>query len=240
MASNADSGNVKGHLILGICSIISALIGVAGTVAVASGTGHLITPSDTREFQKAKQENARLLQENEGLKEEGAGLRQEIEGLKRLNSNLPESDTAQSPALPTSQQQDPSAANRTETVDNFVSQLDGCKKNRNGAVTCMMKVTNTKPDRVVRLYGDWTSIIDSAGNQQKAKLARIGASTAPTPWMFAETTLPTNVAVKVTVGFEGVDADINRLSILTIGMQSLVSNGMPEKEEFQFRGVPLN
>jgi hypothetical protein len=98
---------------------------------------------------------------------------------------------------------------------------------------------NTKADRVVRLFSDWTSIVDSRGNEQKPTVARIGASTNPFPYGYAETTLPTNVPVKVTITFGGVDSDINRLSILTLGLQCLVTNGMPDKEELQFRGIPL-
>jgi hypothetical protein len=61
MASTAESGSVKGPLITGVALVLSALIGAAASILVAFTTGHLTTPSDTREFQKAKQENTRLL-----------------------------------------------------------------------------------------------------------------------------------------------------------------------------------
>ncbi|HEX4769883.1 MAG TPA: hypothetical protein VH351_03565 [Bryobacteraceae bacterium] len=79
MASNAQSENIKGPVISALAVVLSALIGGGATIFGTFATGHLTTPSDTREFQKTKQENMRLLQENEGLKEENTGLRQEVQ-----------------------------------------------------------------------------------------------------------------------------------------------------------------
>ena len=237
MPLNNDPGGVKGPLINAIALIISALIGAGATVFGVFTTGHLTTPNDTREHQKTKQENARLLQENDGLKEENAGLRQENTGLKRQNASLRE-EIAQSSTSATAQPQKSSAAeSKTETeVDNFMFQLDGCKRSA-GGLTCVMRVTNTKQDRAVIIYSNSTSIVDSKGNEQKAKVVKIGASTMPTA---AETTLPTNVPIKATLNFGDVDSDVNRLFILVVGMQYLVSNGAPENERVQFRDIPLH
>ncbi len=225
--------------------IAPAVIGAAATVLAACiaavATGYHLTPtSDTREFQKTKQENMRLLQENEGLKQENAGLRQENTGLKQQNASLHDEIAQASSDTPHDSQarESPAADNTTARVDDFVSRLDGCEKSTSG-VTCVVRIMSIKEDRVVRLYNDWTSIVDSAGNEQKAKVARIGASTNPMLWVYAETTLPTNVPVKAIVSFGRVDSDVNRLSILTLGMQCLVSNGMPDKEQIQFRGITL-
>lgn len=240
MSSNADSGSVKGPLITGVASVLSALIGAIAAIFVASRTGHLTTPDDTREFQKTKQENIRLLQENEGLKQENAGLRQESIGLKQQNASL-HNEIAQtrSDFSQNSQAQERPATESTTRVDDYVSRLDGCQKNTSG-VTCVVRVMNTKEDRTVRLYNAWTSIVDSTGNEQKAKIAMLGASTNSFPWKYAETTLPANVPVRATVTFGRVDSDVNRLSILTLGIECVgVTNGMPDKENIQFRSIPL-
>jgi hypothetical protein len=239
MGPNTPSESIKGPLISGLAVVLSALISSVATIFGTFATGHLTTPSDTREFQKTKQENTRLQQDSVGLQQENSGLRQENTGLKQQNASLHE-ELAQGSTSPVSQPQESAAAeSKTQTADDFVSQLDGCKKTT-GAVTCVLRVTNTKQDHVVRLYNNWTSIVDSAGNEQQAKVARIGASTSPSIWGFAETTLPTNVPVKVSLTFEGVDSDVNRLSILTLGMQCLVNNALPEKETIQFRSIPLH
>ncbi len=221
MASHADSGTVKGALINAAALVLAVLIGAGATIYGTFATGHLTTPSDAREAQKTKQENARLLQENEGLKAESEGLRQEITGLKQQNASLND-EVAQARSNPShdSQAQEPPAAadSTTVKVDDFVSRLDKCQKNTSG-VTCRVRIMNTKEDRVVRLYNDWTRIVDSTGTEEKAKVATLGASTNPYPFMYAETNLPTNVFVGTTVTFGRVDVDINRLSILTIGIQ---------------------
>jgi regulator of replication initiation timing len=207
-------------------TVVAAGIGAAATVLAACitavTTGYHLTPtSDTREFQKTKQENMRLLQENEGLKAEIAGLRQENTGLKQQNASLHD-EIAQTRSDPShdSQAQERPATESTTRVDDYVSRLDGCQKSTS-SVTCVVRVMNTKEDRAVRLYNDWTSIVDSTGNEQKAKVATLGASTNPYPWMYAETTLPANVPVRATVTFGRVDSDVNRLSILTLGIQCL-------------------
>ena len=74
MPFDNGSDTVKGHLILGTATVIAALIGVA-TVFVGTRTGYWTSPNDTREFQKTRQNNARLVQENEGLRQENVGLR---------------------------------------------------------------------------------------------------------------------------------------------------------------------
>lgn len=241
MSSNPDSGSVKGPLITGAASVLSALIGAGTAIFVASTTGHLTTPSDTREFLRVKQENMRLLQENEGLKEENAGLRQENTGLKQQNASLHD-EIAQIRPEPShdSKAQESLVTESTTRVDDFVSRLDGCQKSTSG-VTCVVRVMNNKEDRVVRLYNNWTSIVDSTGNEQKAKVATLGASTNPYPWTYAETTLPVNVPVRATITFGRVDSNVNHLSILTLGIQCVgVTNGMPDKEQIQFRDITLH
>jgi hypothetical protein len=122
--------------------------------------------------------------------------------LKRQNMSLHEELAQDSTSPRTQPQESPTAEGKTETVDDFVSQLDGCKKST-VEITCVVRITNTKQDRVVRLYNDWTLIVDSTGTEQKAKVVRIGASTNQYPGMSAETTLPTNVPVKATVDTVG-------------------------------------
>ena len=98
----------------------------------------------------------RLLQENEGLKEENAGLRQENTGLKQQNASLHD-EIAQARPEPShdSKAQESPATENTTRVDDFVSRLEGCQKNTSG-VMCVVRVMNTKEDRVVRLYNNWT------------------------------------------------------------------------------------
>ncbi len=144
-------------------------------------------------------------------------MRQENTGLKQQNASLHD-EIAQSPPDSSHDSQahgTPAAESTTERAGDFVSRLDGCQKSNSG-VTCVVRVMNTKEDRVVRLYNDWTSIVDSTGNEQKAKIAKLGASTNRYPWMYAETTLPTNVAVRATLTFGRVDSDVTRPSILTL------------------------
>jgi hypothetical protein len=230
----ASSESVKGP-------VLSALITAGATILVAWMTGHLTTPSDTREFQKTKQENSRLAQENEGLKAEIAGLRQENTGLKQQNASLDDeiAHSRSDPPPHDSQPQGVPADDTTQKVGDFVSRLDACQKSIHG-VTCVVRIMNTKEDRVVRLYNDWTSIVDSTGNEQKARVAKLGASTNAYPWMYAETNLPTNVPVRATLTFGRVESNVTRLSILTLGIQCRgVENGMPDKEQIEFRDIPL-
>ena len=80
----------------------------------------------------------------------------------------------------------------------------------------------------------------STGNEQKAKTAAIGAGIALYTGFYAETTLPTNVPVKVRVTFDGVDENVTRLSLLTLGIQPRGASGLPDKEVIQFRNIPLH
>lgn len=231
MALDVRSETIKGPLINATAVVLSALITAGTTILVTWMTGHLTTPADIREFQKTKQEN-------EGLKQENAGLRQENAGLKQQNASLhDEIAKTQSDSSNNSQAQEGfSPESTTERADDLVSRLHECHKTTS-SVMCVVRVMNVKEDRVARLYNDWTSIVDLTGNEQKARVARLGASTNPYPWAFAETTLPTNVAVRATVTFGRVDPNVSRLSILTIGIQC--PGATPEREQIQFRDIPL-
>jgi cell division protein FtsB len=121
--------------------ILSAMITAVATLLGAWLTGHWKTPAETRDFQKTKQENVRLVQENEGLRAEIAGLRQENTGLKQQNASLNEeiAQARSDPADHAQQPQEPPAADgATQKVGDFVSRLDSCQKN-NSDVTCVSK-----------------------------------------------------------------------------------------------------
>jgi hypothetical protein len=225
MPSNPESGNLKAAVIHGTAIVVAALIGVGGTIFVASKTGRLTTPSDTRELQKDREENTRLKRENSGLQQENASLRDEIAQCKTPS------------ATPSSPPNESSA--QVEAVGNFVSRLDGCEKSA-GAVTCAVRVTNTKQDRLVRLYNDRVSMIDSAGNEQKPSVVRFGASTNMIPAWFAQTILPTNIPVKVSVRFEGVEPDVSGLARLALGFEWGPITGDTDKVQIEFRNIPLH
>jgi hypothetical protein len=123
--------------------IVVALIGAATTLIVASQTGHLTTPSNTREFQKDKEENTRVKTENAGLEQENRSLREQ---LTQCSSNTMITPAAATPSIPSE------SGGQTQTTGNFISRLDGCEKSAAGVNTIL--VTNTRQERVVRLYND--------------------------------------------------------------------------------------
>jgi hypothetical protein len=217
MDSKVGSESIKGPVINALGLRIAAIIGVAGTVGVAALTGHLTTPSDTREFQKDRIENTRLQQQIAALREELANKRRPVS--EPSASNLPEETV--------------------ETVGDYESHLAGCNK-RQDTVTCVVRIANTKREHPIRVYNSTTSIIDSEGNEIKASVVSAGASTSKSPFQYAETLLPTNVPVKVSLGFSGIESQINHLSMLGIAVEGIMENGFIEKMQIEFRNIPLN
>lgn len=242
MAANAHSESLKGAFITATGSVIAALIGAGAAVFVASITGHLTTPGDTRALERDRQENIQLTRDKAGLQEQIAGLRQENEGLTKQIVSLREASASIESSPKAQPLSSAPAGSKTVKVDQFIAELDGCEKSA-GAVTCVAKLTNTKTDLVARLFNAWTSIIDPNGNEQIAKTVAMGAGTSPYdsgPFSFAETTLPTNVPVKVRVSFGGVDENATRLSLLSLGFEPRGAGGLPFKEIIQFRNIPLH
>jgi hypothetical protein len=217
MDSKAGSENVKGPVINALGVIIAAVIAATGTIVVAERTGHLTTPSEMREFQKDKIENTRLQQQI-------AALREELVAKTRLVAGSAESSRS---------------GETVETVGDYESHLAGCNK-RQDTVTCVVRIANTKREHPIRVYNSTTSIIDSEGNEIKASVVSAGASTSKSPFQPAETLLPTNVPVKVSLGFSGIESQINHLSMLGIAVEGIMENGFIEKTQIEFRNILLN
>jgi hypothetical protein len=140
-------------------AVIAAVVTAGATLLIASRTGHLTTPGETREFQKDKQENVQLQQQIVGLQQQNTALRKELAAKLPLPTSVPEASG--------------SSDDLVMNGGTFVAHLVGCSKQQDTA-TCAVKITNKKQERSIRFYVSKSSVIDSDGNEIKPDVVIAG------------------------------------------------------------------
>ncbi len=130
--------------------------------------------------------------------------------------------------------------------DNFLFELKGCKSVDN-SITCDLVITNKDDDRVLGISNDIyllktgifvdkktrpTRIVDTFGNEYRAKLIQFGGKKEERP----QTLLVKNISARAVLIFEKISPLPDKLSILEIGL----FDGSNKVINLRFQDIPVH
>lgn len=235
--------------------ILAALIGVGGAIAAAlvgREWGERRAEGDTSRLEVRIEQQERALQAmQERVSAKDATIQsltqqlhsQRVSGATPIGATSPATNgataVAPSPAAavePAADSQPPTLSEAqapTESNGGLEVTLLGCTATGT-AVTCGMRVTNTRPDRQIRLWAERGSrIIDQDGNERRASAASIGTNRMT--FFRSDNDLAEATPTRASLYFENVPSSARKAALL----QVTFAEGQASFD-VKFREVPID